>query len=253
MSSDLRPLAWLYIVLALPILHAGPIPTNQPAAFPDWWFERDVIPRLPSAAGNPSPAWPTDYPTADDYAAANLGQLKLIASKAAEELAATLPSPGAGLAIQSMTTAWQSAAPVGVTRDDFSALNQGQLKAVAKLYYDRFSEVGYRPSFLSPAQKYPWSSATADDDAYALVNLGQLKRVFSFFSASPYFDAYLADADSDGIPNGWEIERGLDPFDPADASASNGGFTYLEIYQQSLLFGGDPATANFAGFVLSTP
>jgi hypothetical protein len=27
---------------------ASPVPTGKPTTYPDWWFERDVIPRLPS-------------------------------------------------------------------------------------------------------------------------------------------------------------------------------------------------------------
>jgi hypothetical protein len=33
----------------------------------------------------------------------------------------------------------------------------------------------------------------------------------------------LADADGDGIPNGWEQAHGVDPFNPLDAQADNDG------------------------------
>lgn len=70
---------------------------------------------------------------------------------------------------------------------------------------------------------------------------------------TPTTDPYAADFDADGIPNGWEIETGLDPFNSADAANTSGGLTYLELYQQSLGAGGDPATANVAGLIVYAP
>lgn len=69
----------------------------------------------------------------------------------------------------------------------------------------------------------------------------------------PTDDPYAADFDGDGIPNGWEIENGLDPFDPTDALLDNGGLTHLELYQQSLGPGADPTTANPVGLLTYTP
>lgn len=66
-------------------------------------------------------------------------------------------------------------------------------------------------------------------------------------------DAYTADFDGDGIPNGWEIEHGLNPFNAPDAALINGGLTNLEIYQQSLGEGADPATINSVGLMIFTP
>jgi hypothetical protein len=43
------------------------------------------------------------------------------------------------------------------------------------------------------------------------------------------------DSDSDGIPNAWEIERGLDPDSAADGKAvSSNGYTHLENYLNEL-------------------
>jgi Glucodextranase, domain B len=106
----------------------------------------------------------------------------MIATKAADEMAARLPAPGAGLDITALVQSWESAPAVGVIRDDYAALNQGQLKNVARPYYDRLSSLGYTGQPLAPGQTYPWTGTGAD--AYALANLGQLKRVFSFTPAS---------------------------------------------------------------------
>jgi hypothetical protein len=121
------------------------------AVVPDWWSTQGVlIPNKP----------------ADDYAVANVGQLKNLAKKAAQEMNAVLPG-GVGAAIDGLTVVWASAAPAGVVRDDYAALNAGQLKSVAKPFYDRL---------LLP---YPWTMGTELDD-FAVVNLGQLKAVFAF-------------------------------------------------------------------------
>jgi hypothetical protein len=66
-------------------------------------------------------------------------------------------------------------------------------------------------------------------------------------------DPYTADFDADGIPNGWEVEHGLDPFDPADASTVVSGLSSLELYQQSLGDGADPVTMNSVGLMVYSP
>ena len=70
---------------------------------------------------------------------------------------------------------------------------------------------------------------------------------------APVADPYAADFDGDGIPNGWELEHGLDPFDATDAALSYNGLTHLEIFQQSLGAGADPTTANAAALLVFTP
>ena len=50
--------------------------------------------------------------------------------------------------------------------------------------------------------------------------------------------APATDTDGDGMPDAWETARGLDPRDPADATARTldpGGYTNIEIYLNSLL------------------
>ncbi len=208
---------------------------------PTWWTERQVL---------------TPGATADDYAVANVGQLKYLASKAALEMDAKLSPGGAGTAIDDLILAWLNPPAGAPPADDYAVMNQGQLKYVAKLFYDRLADFDYSGAPLAGGARYPWTHGPgqeSDDDNHAAVNLGQLKYVFSFSIASIISDAYNIDTDGDGIPNGWEIENGLDPLDPADAANTNGGPTYLELYQQSLGAGGDPTVANTAGLILYTP
>lgn len=53
-----RFVPWVLVVLALN-LFAGisqaqsPVPSGKPSAFPDWWFERDVIKRTDTNKSNP--------------------------------------------------------------------------------------------------------------------------------------------------------------------------------------------------------
>lgn len=73
------------------------------------------------------------------------------------------------------------------------------------------------------------------------------------YTDQPATDPYTADFDGDGIPNGWEIENSLNPFDAADAAQMNGGLTNLQIYQQTQGVGADPATTNSVGLLVYTP
>ncbi len=67
-------------------------------------------------------------------------------------------------------------------------------------------------------------------------------------------DPYAFDFSGGGLPAGWALEHGLNPFDPADAAKPAGsGLTWLELYQQSLGDGADPATTNAAALLVFTP
>ncbi len=239
------------LFVALSVLHAGPVPPNKPAAYPAWWFKQNVIPLLPAADDKPSPSWPGDYPVADDYAAANIGQLKHIATQAAAEFAAAVPG-GAGTTIEILVNSWNPQIQ-NSARDDYAALNQGQLKYVAGLFYDRLAVFGFAGAPLQPGQRYPWTESETDDDAYSLVNLGQLKYVFGFSVVGYNFDSYSADSDFDGMPDGWELEHGLNPFDASDAAVVVGNLSNLALYQNSLGPGADPSTTTPTGLIVYSP
>jgi hypothetical protein len=126
--------------------------------------------------------------TVDNYAAVNTGQLKAIAAKAADEFDAEFAGMGgAGTEITTLIATWRAAPEVGVTRDNYLAVNQGQLKAVAKPFYTRLIALGV-------VSQYPWTGTT---DNYASANIGQVKYLFSF----------LADTNANGLPDSWEINN----------------------------------------------
>lgn len=161
-------------------------PEQSIATVPSWWNQRNVL-----ATGH----------AADDFAAANIGQLKNTAVAAYDELNAHIPQ-AVSHDLDSLIKSWFQLDDGGNftfdgqghripkttdQSDDFAALNLGQLKAVAKLFYDCLITAHY-------TNLYPWTGVQPDD--FALANLGQLKNVFSF-------DLTL-DGDGDGIPDWWE-------------------------------------------------
>ena len=185
-----------------------------------------------AAEGTPRPAWWTELgvldPSAEpnDFALAVQGQVKWIASRAAHGLGeAGALAGGSGPACSALAAAFtpsNNALPVTL----------GQLKATAAPFWARLAELV--PSSAPP----PWAGEAAPQD-FALVNVGQVKAAFSL-DLAPLIDSE-ADADSDGIPNGWERAHGLDPFDASDADLDpdGDGISNLAAYCLGL----DPAAA----------
>jgi hypothetical protein len=184
---------------------------------PAWWIEREVL--IPGA-------------TADDYAVANVGQLKFIASKAALEMDATLPPGGAGSAVNGLVFDWKNPPAGAPPADDYAVLNQGQLKYVAKLFYDRMADLDYSGPPLSAGATYPWNEFdTDDDDHYAAVNIGQLKYVFSFVPA--LISSFpVGDSDVDGLPDAWEVYYWLGLSESAAGDPDSDGVDNLTEYRQ---------------------
>jgi hypothetical protein len=139
------------------------------------------------------------------------------------------------------------------SHNDFTAVSQGQLKSVAKRFYNRLDTL-YSP-FPYPAA---WTAAQEDDAHYALVNLGQVKRMFAFdldgdsdgdrvsdimelsrihndvrSATNPFSNS---DSDGDGMADDWELVWNLNP---AAADASNlqvgMGSTAIQMYESGTL------------------
>lgn len=183
------------------LLFASLMLPNAIAMAPEWWTTRSVL-----KSGT----------VADDYAVANIGQLKTMASKAMLELDEKLPY-GAGEAIHALTNAWTAAPAGGVSRDDYAALTLGQLKTVGRLFYDRLAGMHIRLP-----NSHPWTGTNADD--YSLANLGQLKKVFSF-------DTAFADTNANGIPDLWETAKFGDLTHSATEDADGDGLSNLAEWQ----------------------
>lgn len=126
---------------------------------PQWWIDRGVINSSTNAIPN-------------DFASANQGQLKWIAIQCAKEFDARLTN-GAGADI------WGTIAGFSRTNNN-DVLNVGQLKKVIQPFYDRLYPDYTNAYPQGLFGKYPWSFPEGLRNDYALVNIGQLKWVFSF-------------------------------------------------------------------------
>ncbi len=131
---------WWIVTLAL-IFSAVALTASEP----EWWHRREVIdPRRP----------------AQDFAAANQGQVKYFAYQAYLDMQDSWEG-GAGESISNMVKTFNQ-------EGNYSPVNLGQLKAVGGLFYSRLN------------QPPPWQGGTSFSADYAMANLGQVKSVFSF-------------------------------------------------------------------------
>ena len=197
-----RGLAGIFILLA-----ARTVCAVEPQ--PVWWFNQPSTQIVDSS-----------IPT-NNKGPANLGQLKNVAMQAKNYFDFVLPG-GAGTTINSMVAAFKPQAGVSYTAaelaqiriDNYSPLKLGQLKNVAKAFYDRLYQSGYNTTQnlidhgypLSWTSRYPWDDVTRIPTAqnYVPVSVGQLKMVFSF--------GYADDLDGDGIRDSVEIANGTNPY-----------------------------------------
>lgn len=179
---------------------------------PAWWGANAVYRINPQTQAPYAP---------DDYAIANIGQLKNMMSGAVGYLHDHLPQ-GAGPLLGLLETWLTPPPPPAPQPDDYAALNSGQLKAVVSRLWDWMYESGYG----YPETLYPWTEATDDDDSYSYVNVGQLKLMFSIFNVT-------ADSDGDLMPDLWEARFGMNPSSPADGAsdADDDGTTNAEEAQ----------------------
>ena len=202
---------WVILVLA-----AGGSARAQ--YVPSWWVSDPNNPVLVSGA------------TSDNYAPANLGQLKWMAVRAKAHFDATIPG-GASPAINTMVAGFGL---IG----NYKPINVGQLKAVVLPFYDQLWALtprydttknlianGFLPTW---GDKYPWDSANPPATNFLPANIGQLKLAFSFDLVDAnhngtldylegIYPAALAtpdDWDADGVPNSQDAY----PHDPTRSS-----------------------------------
>lgn len=185
------------------------------------------------------PAWWTDDNTRivapgvspENYAPLNLGQLKHVASQAKKHLDLQLAAVGgAGPQINALVSGFTPNATQNPTQQaaaveaNYAPANLGQLKAVAKVFYQRLIAIGYntRQNLIDHgaagwAFDYPWNPATPVEGNYAPANLGQLKWVFSFSLTG--FPTDNIDTNGNGLPDAWEVRAGRSPFTVNDPNA----------------------------------
>lgn len=226
------------------------------AAPPAWWSDSQTQ------------ILDTANPTQDNYAPANLGQLKHVVKQAKAHLDVTLPG-GAGTAITTLVTGFGGNLTIEQRDANYAPINLGQLKSVAKPFYDRLLTAGYdtRANLIAhgyPANwtsDYPWNPATPAEENYAPANLGQLKIAFSFDASTlvppvdtdgdGIFDnleaAYGTDSTkfssgNNGVSDGWWVSHGLNPFSSSTQDTDGDGRSDA----QEFLDGTDPLTPDAA-------
>ncbi|MBU0677526.1 MAG: hypothetical protein KJ626_05360, partial [Verrucomicrobia bacterium] len=156
------------ILLALFIAPAAHAATNCP----NWWIERGVVDTNTASA---------------DYSPATQGHVKWVATNAYDEFEYMMPN-GAGSNVEALVTSFSAT-------NNYLPVNAGQIKNVAKPFYDALDEEGLTNELpIGVTNTYPWTGSTADDADYSAANIGQVKHIFSFD----------LDKDSDGLPNWWE-------------------------------------------------
>lgn len=180
------------------------------AELPQWWVERGVA--------TSADAEKTEEAINSNYDAANVGQLMFIASRAAEELNAKVEG-GAGEVIESLVNSFPKY-DVDNPDANYHSVNIGQVKYVAKPFYDRLWDIEKSNAgsvnfptgmvFLSggtdaSTHKYPWSAMppTPTDSDYApnyeIANIGQIKNLFSWSLNEEFL--IMPDRNGDGIPD----------------------------------------------------
>ena len=200
---SVRLLAGIAVICLLPLL----ILADPPA----WWASRGVTSGTTLSGTN-------------DYAVANQGQLKNIATAAFNELQDHLPS-GAGDQLTTLINSWATPGP---NTNDYAAVNIGQVKNVATPLYDRLIAQGF-------ASQYPWQASGNPTNDYAVANIGQVKNLFSF-------DLTTGTA-TNGVPDMWEMNwfgtTGSSGTSPAPCGVLDSNGTPLTI-QECYLQGRSP-------------
>ena len=167
------------------------------ATVPEWWTERGVTNNQPQV----------------DQAPVLQGQAKHIVYQAYLELEDRLaPVGGAGAEVTALIqSAWFTD-----SMHDNRPLLLGQLKHLARPFYDRLNAVGFTTDDVVTGDTsfYPWTANSGDDADDAPATLGQLKFAFSF-NPAPWAET---DEDGDTLPDLWEQQ--IVDADPNDAIAA---------------------------------
>ncbi|MEN8871741.1 MAG: SpvB/TcaC N-terminal domain-containing protein, partial [Akkermansiaceae bacterium] len=205
-------LVWMTLGFTQQLNAQGAGPVN-----PIWWQDREVV---------------AEDAEIEDFAPANLGQLKWMATQLHKELDLILPL-GLSAAGPSHLNLHHDANGNGghffppeefpsevISAENHKPANLGQAKNIAKLFYDVLNNInqdwvkdqliasqadpalfGVNSSYRNPASGnfYPWTYDAADDSNYSPLSVGQLKFIFSTRVRSDN------EVEADGLPDLFEL------------------------------------------------
>jgi hypothetical protein len=208
MNAFFKTMLFALCVAGITVVYA-----TQPA-YPIWWTDTGNGTNITLANA-----------TVNNFAPVNIGQFKNVATKARVYLDNQLASVGgAGPYVDSIVDGFTHN-----TTSAFAPVDLGQLKAVAQPFYDRLTAVEYNTTLNLQNHTYPtswnstyaWSSNATSATNHMVVNIGQVKLVFSF-DLSSYTIPTNLDANGDGVPDATKLSEGLSPFAPSGDSDGDG-------------------------------
>ena len=120
--------------------------------------------------------WSGIFGNTDDDLIVTIGQTKYVLFKAYQHLEQELTSVGgAGQEITNLIGAFPSNAP-----SDDAPITSGQIKYLARPFYDRLRSVGFPLDYSGHPLGYPWTLNETDDRPQAPVTAGQLRSLVDF-------------------------------------------------------------------------
>ena len=116
----------------------------------------------------------------------------------------------------------------GITSDTRTAIDQ-------QVAYETRTGTGY----LTGARPY----SEANDSQKATIDKYKIQCGVTYEYPSPVLNKTITDSDNDGMPDDWEVARGLNPKDPSDVNGDycGQGYTNIEYYLNDLTVDAFPA------------
>ncbi|MEA3189092.1 MAG: hypothetical protein QOD99_2922 [Chthoniobacter sp.] len=144
-------------------------------------------------------------------------QLNALAIAAIAQLNEHVPG-GEGEILSSLAVTLSGSSAIA---NDDAVVTVGQLKTLAKPFYDRLFEIGY-------TDRYPWTDLQLGASDNAIVDIEKVRNVFSFDVMNT---DKTHDTDHDGLPDWWELHYFGSLGENAEGDFDHDGFSNLKEFQ----------------------